>query len=99
MKRSVQVEIAGVKLAIKSDAGPDYVQHLADYVDEHVRELAGSARSSYNLPKVALLVAVQIADELFRDRDLHDRFREQVEAKLDALRTALADHEQVVASL
>lgn len=99
MKRSVQVEIAGVKLAIRSDAGPEYVQHLADYVDGHLRELGGSSRSSYNLGKVALLVAVQIADELFRERDLHDRYREQVEGKLERLREAIEDHESVVGAL
>lgn len=94
MKQSVQVEIAGQKLAIRSDEGPKYVQELADYVDAQLRQVGGDKRTSYNLQRVALLVAIQITDELFREKDLHHRFRQRITAKLDALEAALADHEQ-----
>ena len=92
MKRSVEVEIAGYKLSIVSDEGPEYVQELADYVDAHVRELSGSGqpRSPHRL---ALLVAIQIADDLFREKDLHQRFRARVEARLEALAKSLDEHE------
>ena len=92
MKRSVQVEIAGQSLSIVSDEGEHYVQQLADYVDEKVRELAGG-RTTYNPQRVALLVAIRLADELLREKDLHNRFRDQVTRKLAALDEALTDHE------
>ncbi len=92
MKRSVQVEIAGQSLSIVSDEGEHYVQQLADYVDEKVREIGGG-RSTYNPQRVALLVAIRLADELLREKDLHRRFREQVTRKLEAVEGALADHE------
>jgi cell division protein ZapA len=92
VKQSVQIEIAGQKLVIRSDEGPQYVQELADYVDAQLRQVGGETRSSYNLQRVALLVAMQITDELFREKDLHHRFRQRVAAKLDALETALAEH-------
>lgn len=92
MKQSVEVEIAGQKLVIKSDEGPGYVQELADYVDAQLRQIAGG-RSTLNLQRIALLVAIQIADELFREKDLHRQFRTRVEAKLAALDLALVDHE------
>jgi len=96
MKRSVQVEIAGQSLSIVSDEGEQYVQQLADYVDEKVREVSGG-RTTYNPQRVALLVAIQLADELLREKDLHRRFRAQVEAKLAALEQALAEHEATLA--
>ena len=68
MKRSVNVEIAGQSLTIKSDEGPQYVQQLADYVDDKIREIGGG-RASYNLQRVALLVAIQLADELLREKE------------------------------
>ncbi len=92
MKRPVQIEIAGHRLSIRSDEGPEYVGQLASYVDTHLNELVGNRRGP-NLQRAALLVAIQIADELFREKDLHQRFRDQVEAKLEAFEQALAHHE------
>ncbi len=94
MKQTVEVEIAGQRLSIKSDEGPQYVQQLADYVDEQLRQLVPGNRASFNLQRVALLVAIQLADELFREKDLHRQFRARVGAKLDALEGALREHER-----
>ena len=93
--KSVQVEIAGQTLSIRSDEGPEYVQELADYVDGHLRELAG-ARRPVSAHRMALLVAIQIADDLFRARDLHQRFRARVEARLAAVESAIDEHEQTL---
>lgn len=98
MKQTVSVEIAGQVLSIRSDEGPEYVQELADFVDAHLRELGGGRRS-FSLQRVALLVAMQIADELFREKDLRQRYRAKVEARLGALEAALAAHEAELAAL
>jgi cell division protein ZapA len=98
MKQTVNVEIAGQVLSIRSDEGPQYVQELADYVDAHLRELGGGRRT-FSLQRVALLVAMQIADELFREKDLRQRYRAKVEARLDALEAAIAAHESELAAL
>lgn|SRR5690606_34274486 len=92
MKQSVSVEIAGQVLSIRSDEGPEYVQELADFVDAHLREIGGNRRT-FSLQRVALLVAMQIADELFREKDLRARYRARVEARLDALEAAFAAHQ------
>lgn len=92
-KRSVQVEIAGQHLSIRSDEGSHYVQQLADYVDTQIRQLTSGRRGTPSVQRVALLVAIQLADELFRERDLHRRFRARVSDKLAALREAIEAHE------
>jgi cell division protein ZapA len=92
VKQTVEVEIAGQKLTIRSDEGPQYVQELADYVDSQMRLLVDK-RATFNLQRAALLVAIQLADELFREKDLHRQFRQRVGAKLEALEAALAEHE------
>jgi cell division protein ZapA len=99
VKQSVEVEVAGQKLVIRSDEGPQYVQELADYVDAQLRQVGGEARMSFNLQRVALLVAIQITDELFREKDLHHQFRQRVAAKLEALEAALAEHQQRIDAL
>lgn len=99
MKRSVQVEIAGQTLTIRSDEGPDYVQQLAEFVDGHLQLLSGNKRpSAASQQRIALLVAMQIADELFREKDLHQRFRRKVHERLLGLRLALDQHEQRLAA-
>jgi cell division protein ZapA len=98
VKQSVQVQIAGQTLAIRSDEGPEYVQALADFVDAQVRELT-TGRKTTSPQRVALLAAMQIADELFREKDLHARFRAKVEARLRALEQSLDQHESHLAEL
>lgn len=99
MKRSVQVEIAGQLLTIRSDEGPEYVQQLAEFVDGHLQLLSGGKRpSAQSAQRIALLVAMQIADELFREKDLHQRFRRKVHERLLGLRQALQHHEQRLAA-
>jgi cell division protein ZapA len=93
MKQSVEVEIAGQKLVIRTDEGPAYVHELADYVDAQLRQVGGERRATFNLQRVALLVAMKLADELFREKDLHRQFRQRMNAKLEALDAALREHE------
>jgi cell division protein ZapA len=102
MKQSVSVEIAGQVLSIRSDEGPEYIQELADYVDAHLRQIGGElggTRRTYSLQRVALLVAMQIADELFREKDLRQRYKTRVEARLEALEAAISAHEIELAAL
>jgi cell division protein ZapA len=93
VKQTVEVEIAGQKLSIRSDEGAQYVQELADYVDAQMRQLVDK-RNTFNLQRAALLVAIQLADELFREKDLHRKFRQRVAVKLEALELALSEHER-----
>ena len=95
MKQSVQVDIAGQTLSIRSDEGPQYVRELAEYVDAQLREMTLGKRPA-SPHRVALLLAMQIADELFREKDLHARFKARIEARLQALEQSLDAHERVL---
>ncbi len=95
MKRSVPVEIGGHRLTIRSDEQPEYVHELADYIDGHLREIAAQGGST-TPHRVALMVCMQLADELFRARDLHQRFSAKVEARLKMIDAALAEHERCI---
>ncbi len=92
LKQSVEIEIGGQKLAIRSEAGPQYVDALAHYVDATLSRLSKGRAGALNPHKAALLTAVQLADELLRERDRHEQFRLGVLARIDALETALHAH-------
>ncbi len=66
--RVVTVEIQGQQYPIKTTLEPAYVQRLAAHVDARMEKAAVSAPSA-DLVGLAVLTALNIADEYFRTRD------------------------------
>jgi cell division protein ZapA len=66
--RVVPVEIQGQRYPIRSVLDPEYVARLALYVDEKMKAAADSTPTGDSL-RLAVLAALNIADELFRCRD------------------------------
>jgi cell division protein ZapA len=65
MNRVVQVEIHGQRYAIRSDLDPQYISQLALYFDQKMR-LASDEIHHADTLCVAVIAALNIADELFR---------------------------------
>jgi cell division protein ZapA len=85
MKKALDVEILGQKFTISSDAEEGYMLKVADYVDGKMQELM---RSSKPVAKsnVAMLAALNIADEYYRLKDTH----EAILTRLDQLAKKLS---------
>ena len=66
--RVVHVEVHGQRYPIRTTLDPAYVQELAAFVDRRMK-LAGDASPSTDTLGLAVLTALNIADELFRTRD------------------------------
>lgn len=64
----IPVEIQGLRYPIRSTLDPAYVARLASYVNEKMRAVGDSAPTDDSL-RLAVLAALNIADELFRYRD------------------------------
>jgi cell division protein ZapA len=71
MKKALDVEILGQRFTISSDAEEGYMLKVAGYVDDKMQELI---RSSKPVAKsnVAMLAALNIADEYHRLKDTHE---------------------------
>ena len=63
--KSVSVEILGQRYPIRAALDPEYIKRLAEYVDGKIRAAGDSAPSSDPV-RLAVLAALNIADELFR---------------------------------
>ena len=63
----VQVEIYGQSYNLRGEGDTAYLQELAVYVDRRMREVA-EATATVDSLKVAILAALNIADESRRDR-------------------------------
>jgi cell division protein ZapA len=66
--RVVPVDILGQRYPIRSSLDARYVAELATYVDEKMRAAAEAAPSGDSV-RLAVLAALNIADEYFRCRD------------------------------
>jgi cell division protein ZapA len=63
--KNVSVEIFGQRYPIRSALDAEYIKRLATYVDGKIRAAGDSAPSSDPV-RLAVLAALNIADELFR---------------------------------
>jgi cell division protein ZapA len=68
MSSVVTVEIGGQRYPIRSVLDEQYVSELAAYVDQKMRAASDAAPAS-DMLGLAVLVALNIADEYFRQRD------------------------------
>ncbi|HZR24838.1 MAG TPA: cell division protein ZapA [Vicinamibacterales bacterium] len=66
--RVIPVEIHGQRYPIRSGLDPEYVARLATYVDEKMKAASESTPTGDSL-RLAVLAALNIADELFRCKD------------------------------
>ena len=83
-KQSVKVNIFGEDYPIKGDTDTFYIQKVANYVDQKMKEVA--ERMSNKLPlRVAVLAAMSITDELFKEKDEKERKLKDVEVKSQSL--------------
>ena len=66
--RVIPIDIGGQRYPIRSTLDPEYVARLAMYVEDKMRA-AGDATPTGDGLRLAVLAALNIADELFRCRD------------------------------
>jgi cell division protein ZapA len=65
---SASVEIFGQTYNVRGDGDPDYLAELARFVDTRMREVAAQV-ATVDPMKIAILAALNIADEFSRYRD------------------------------
>ena len=80
----VSVEIRGQRYPIRSDLDAKYVNGLARIVDEKIRAASESSPSGDSL-RLAVIAALNIADELFRCQDVQNARRGALAERTEAL--------------
>ncbi|MDA1081594.1 MAG: cell division protein ZapA [Gemmatimonadetes bacterium] len=83
-KHSTRVTICGEEYTIRTDASPDHTRAVAAHVDKAIREVMGNA-SVVESHKAAILAALSITDDLFRERS----GRESLAGSMDSLSSEL----------
>jgi len=78
MKNLVRVEILGREYTVKSDEGEERVRKIAEYVNEKIKKISETTKTISTL-NVAILAALDIANEYFEAREGHGDLSRRVE--------------------
>ena len=84
MKKRFDVRILGQELSVISDSGDEHVANVVGYVSEKVEE-AGKAAGSKNALNIAILAALNIADEYLRMMGVKENSYSQLESRSEQL--------------
>lgn len=75
---STRVEILGKGYTIRGDADEEYIKTLASFVDSKMKDVQ-TVSPVLAIDRVAILAAVNIADELFRIKKEEERIDKLLE--------------------
>ena len=84
MSHVVDIFVQGQQYAVRSDLDPAYVTELAAYVDEKMRLVANEITSTDSM-RVAMIAALNLADEVFRARRAGSGLETEVLARTEAI--------------
>lgn len=85
----LKVNIFGTDYPIKGTTDANYIETVAGYVDKKMREV-DKAASLKPVLKVAILAALNIADELFKEREEKADLIAQYERRIKELNESLS---------
>jgi len=83
-ERLVEIKVFGQTYTVKTDAEEDYIQEVAKYVNEKMDEVLKKTKSVSTL-NVAILTALNIADDLLREKERRLALLREVDAKTKVL--------------
>jgi cell division protein ZapA len=87
-KGSAKVTIFGNEYQVQASEDPGYIEKIARYVDGKMRELQSRSTISSST-KIAILVAMNIADELHKELEAKDAIQRDVDERAGALELIL----------
>lgn len=83
-ERFVEIKVFGQTYTVKTDADESHILEVARYVNEKVDEVLKKTKSVSTL-NVAILTALNIADDLIRERAKRIALLKEVEARSKGL--------------
>ena len=79
-ERLVEIKVFGQTYTVKTDTEEDHIQEVARYVNEKMDEVLKKTRSVSTM-NVAILTALNIADDLLREKERRIALLREIETK------------------
>jgi len=80
--RSIRVSIFGRDYNIRGGSDSEYIKTVAAHVDSVMRDIADKT-GSLSSGRVAILAALNIADEMLKERQYFDEFTNELARELE----------------
>ncbi len=77
-KQKTTLRVAGKEYALVSSDSPEHLSRVASFVDRQISETIFAGRT--NKENAAVLVALNLADELMKAKDENARLRREMDA-------------------
>jgi len=84
LKKRFNIRIMGHEYSVVSDRGDEYVESVVRYLNDKAREM-GNASKNISQLDIAILVALNTVDDLFRIREEKEIFHSQLENRSQRL--------------
>lgn len=76
----VEIKVLGQTFTVKSDAEENHIREVARYVNEKIEEILAKTRTVSSL-NVAILAALNIADDLLKEKERRKSMLDAIEAQ------------------
>ena len=94
MENRITVSICDEEYTFVAEEAPSYMQKVGSYVNDKMSELLNSAKVGRT--DAAVLTAVNITDELFKEREAGDALRRQLEISGHTERASMPFHKMLL---
>ncbi|MFQ6611035.1 MAG: cell division protein ZapA [Fidelibacterota bacterium] len=87
----VKVNIGGQEYSLRTSADKNYIQSVADYINERMKEIDSSSPGGFSQLRTLVLSTMNITDELFAERKKKEKLLNRLESKIIAIREYIDD--------
>ncbi len=91
-KIAVPIRVLNYDIRVLTEESPEYVKKVSEYVDSKINEVVSGADTA-SIIKSVILAALNIADELFKEREKLKTLAEKIEEQSKLLEEKLNELE------
>ena len=84
MKKKYQIRVLGQDISVLSESGDEHVEAVVSYVNDKVAEIQKNTKA-INILQVAVLAALNVADEYFKLQGEKEDICHQMESRSEQL--------------
>jgi cell division protein ZapA len=84
LKKQYHIRVLGEDISVLSDSGDEYVETVVKYVNDKVKEIQNTTKT-INTVHVAILAALNIADEYYKVKEIKEDICQQMESRSEKL--------------
>jgi cell division protein ZapA len=84
LKKQYHIRVLGEDISVLSDSGDEHVETVVKYVNDKVKEIQDTTKTN-NTVHVAILAALNIADEYYKVKEIKENIFQQMESRSEKL--------------